>query len=69
MTKPMQANAEFMARALPRIAAGRVGTPDDLAAIRRAGFTHVLVSYLQDFSDEANELLLGRRTPLVQGRA
>jgi hypothetical protein len=28
---------------------------DDLAAIRRAGFTHVLISYLQDFSDEAQQ--------------
>jgi 2-deoxy-D-gluconate 3-dehydrogenase len=33
MTKPMQANKEFMARALPRIAAGRVGTPDDFAGV------------------------------------
>jgi 2-deoxy-D-gluconate 3-dehydrogenase len=33
MTKPMQANTEFMARVLPRIAAGRVGTPDDFAGI------------------------------------
>ena len=33
MTKPMQANKEFMARVLPRIAAGRVGTPDDLAGV------------------------------------
>jgi 2-deoxy-D-gluconate 3-dehydrogenase len=33
MTKPMQANREFMGRALARIAAGRVGTPDDLAGV------------------------------------
>ena len=33
MTKPMQANTEFMARVNPRIAAGRVGTPDDLAGV------------------------------------
>jgi 2-deoxy-D-gluconate 3-dehydrogenase len=33
MTKAMQANKEFMARVLPRIAAGRVGTPDDLAGV------------------------------------
>jgi 2-deoxy-D-gluconate 3-dehydrogenase len=33
MTKSMQANKEFMARVLPRIAAGRVGTPDDLAGV------------------------------------
>jgi hypothetical protein len=33
MTKDMQANKEFMARVLPRIAAGRVGTPDDLAGV------------------------------------
>jgi 2-dehydro-3-deoxy-D-gluconate 5-dehydrogenase len=33
MTKSMQANREFMARVLPRIAAGRIGTPDDLAGV------------------------------------
>jgi len=33
MTKPMQANTEFMARINPRIAAGRVGTPDDFAGV------------------------------------
>ncbi len=33
MTKPMQANTAFMARVNPRIAAGRVGTPDDLAGV------------------------------------
>ena len=33
MTKPMQANKDFMTRALARIAAGRVGTPDDLAGV------------------------------------
>jgi 2-deoxy-D-gluconate 3-dehydrogenase len=33
MTKSMQANKQFMARVLPRIAAGRVGTPDDLARL------------------------------------
>jgi 2-deoxy-D-gluconate 3-dehydrogenase len=33
MTKPMQANTEFMARVHPRIAAGRVGTPDDFAGV------------------------------------
>jgi 2-deoxy-D-gluconate 3-dehydrogenase len=33
MTKPMQGNKEFMARVNPRIAAGRVGTPDDLAGV------------------------------------
>jgi 2-dehydro-3-deoxy-D-gluconate 5-dehydrogenase len=33
MTKPLQANTEFMARINPRIAAGRVGTPDDFAGV------------------------------------
>ena len=33
MTKGMQANKEFMARVNPRIAAGRVGTPDDFAGV------------------------------------
>jgi 2-deoxy-D-gluconate 3-dehydrogenase len=33
MTKGMQANKEFMTRVLARIAAGRVGTPDDLAGV------------------------------------
>lgn len=33
MTKQMQANTEFMARVNPRIAAGRVGTPDDFAGV------------------------------------
>jgi hypothetical protein len=33
MTKPMQTNKEFMARVIQRTAAGRVGTPDDLAGI------------------------------------
>lgn len=33
MTKPLQANTEFMARVNPRIAAGRVGTPDDFAGV------------------------------------
>jgi 2-deoxy-D-gluconate 3-dehydrogenase len=33
LTKPLQADAEFMKGALRRIAAGRIGTPDDLAGI------------------------------------
>jgi 2-deoxy-D-gluconate 3-dehydrogenase len=33
MTKQMQANTEFMGRVNPRIAAGRVGTPDDFAGV------------------------------------
>jgi 2-deoxy-D-gluconate 3-dehydrogenase len=33
MTKPMQADKALMARAMPRIAAGRIGTPDDFAGV------------------------------------
>jgi 2-deoxy-D-gluconate 3-dehydrogenase len=33
MTKAMQSNQDFMARVKPRIAGGRVGTPDDFAGI------------------------------------
>ena len=33
MTKPMQSNKDFMARVNPRIAAGRVGAPDDFAGV------------------------------------
>jgi NAD(P)-dependent dehydrogenase (short-subunit alcohol dehydrogenase family) len=33
MTKPMQANKVFIARVIQRTAAGRVGTPDELAGI------------------------------------
>jgi 2-deoxy-D-gluconate 3-dehydrogenase len=33
MTKPMLSNKDFMARVHPRLATGRVGTPDDFAGV------------------------------------
>jgi 2-deoxy-D-gluconate 3-dehydrogenase len=54
MTKSMQADKEFMARVLPRIAAGRVGTPDDLAGV--AGF---LASRASDYVTGADILVDG----------
>lgn len=33
MTKPLQADAVFLERAMARTAAGRLGTPDDFAGI------------------------------------
>jgi 2-deoxy-D-gluconate 3-dehydrogenase len=54
LTKPMQANKEFMARVLPRIAAGRVGTPDDLAGV--AAF---LASRASDYVTGADILVDG----------
>jgi 2-dehydro-3-deoxy-D-gluconate 5-dehydrogenase len=54
MTKPMQANKEFMARVNPRIAAGRVGTPDDFAGV--AAF---LASHASDYVTGADIIVDG----------